>query len=319
LASGIGKGRMKSDASSRRSRTWRVLVGSSGELKLSTKVREGGRKPRAGQEVRFIDIPADAEKGFGVFDHGGPDNNSGKLADEIKTMCCTHYGTAGPEFIARMLARGLDRCADDVRASMAEFVRVNLVDGGNWQVQRVLGAFALVAAAGSLAEDLGVLTWPKGAATKAARHCFKDWLRDRGGKEAGEDRDALAQVRLFMEKNGDARFQKIFEKALDDGAVIDPDRPVVNRAGYRKGGEWWVFPQVWEDEICEGRDAKAIAKMLEAKGMLKRPPSAKDERTYQSVRKVDGENIRCYVLTANLLSGSSDSDQSDPSAERPLP
>ena len=51
----------------RRSLRWRLMILSSGELSLASHMLTGGRKARAGQDVRLLDIPADAGAGFGMF------------------------------------------------------------------------------------------------------------------------------------------------------------------------------------------------------------------------------------------------------------
>ena len=71
LAAGTGKGRSTRDGSLRTSMTWRVMTLSTGELPMSAKVAEDrGRRARAGQQVRLLDIPADAGRGFyGSWNH----------------------------------------------------------------------------------------------------------------------------------------------------------------------------------------------------------------------------------------------------------
>jgi putative DNA primase/helicase len=102
LANGSGKARAARDGSLREPRTWRVLILSTGEIPIATKLGEdGGRKARAGQLVRMLDIPADRGKGFGAFDHGGPGNDAGALAKAFKQAAISDYGTAGPEFVRR--------------------------------------------------------------------------------------------------------------------------------------------------------------------------------------------------------------------------
>ena len=87
-----------------------MFVLSSGELPIETKIAEDyGRKTRAGQTIRLLDIPADRGLGFGAFDHGGRGADAGKLADAIKDAARSAYGTAGPEFVRRLMAAGLDR------------------------------------------------------------------------------------------------------------------------------------------------------------------------------------------------------------------
>jgi putative DNA primase/helicase len=81
LANGAGKQRAARDGSPREPKSWRVLVLSSGELRVEAKLSETpGRKARAGQLVRFLDVPADRGAGFGVFDNPGPDGDAAALA-----------------------------------------------------------------------------------------------------------------------------------------------------------------------------------------------------------------------------------------------
>jgi putative DNA primase/helicase len=65
LAAGTGKGRSARDGSLRKSMTWRVMVLSTGEVPMSVKIEEDrNRKAHAGQQVRLLDIPADARSRF---------------------------------------------------------------------------------------------------------------------------------------------------------------------------------------------------------------------------------------------------------------
>jgi hypothetical protein len=52
---------------------------------ITDKLIEGNLRARAGQQVRLIDIPADAGMGFGVFSHAGADGDAKALADTLKT------------------------------------------------------------------------------------------------------------------------------------------------------------------------------------------------------------------------------------------
>jgi putative DNA primase/helicase len=81
LTTGSGKARAARDGTLRETKSWRVLILSSGEVPAETKLLEDrGRKARAGQLVRILDIPADREKGYGAFDNAGPEGEAGKLA-----------------------------------------------------------------------------------------------------------------------------------------------------------------------------------------------------------------------------------------------
>src|ERR1700716_3688441 len=111
LAAGSGKGRSARDGSLRASMTWRTMVISTGEVRLSDKLVEGKQRARAGQQVRLVDIPADAGAGFGVFNHAGADGDAQLLADRIKRATRSAYGTAGPEFVRLVIADDVDPIA----------------------------------------------------------------------------------------------------------------------------------------------------------------------------------------------------------------
>ena len=122
LANGSGKQRARRDGSAQEPRGWRVFVLSSGELPVEAKIAEDyGRKARAGQAVRLLDVPADRGLGFGAFDNGGESGNAGKLADAIKDAARSAYGTAGPEFVHRLLASNIELIVPWARGKLDGF------------------------------------------------------------------------------------------------------------------------------------------------------------------------------------------------------
>ncbi len=293
LANGQGKQRAGRDGSLREPKSWRVLFLSSGELPVDAKLAETpGRKARAGQLVRLLDVPAERGAGFGVFDNGGPHGDAGALAKSIKLAATSAYGTAGPAFVRRLIAD--DVTGDDVRALISQFVTATIPGAADGQVERAAQRFGLIAAAGELAATFEIAPWPEGAARNAAAWALERWIELRGGTEPAEARQAVEVVRLFIEAHGDARFVPV-----DDAAA----RPVPNRAGYRKGGgaerEWWITPEVWRVEICAGHDPQFVARTLADLGMLRIQQAAK----LQSTVRVGSTTLRAYVVTATILAG----------------
>ena len=293
LAAGSGKGRSGRDGSLRTSMSWRTMVISTGEICLSDKLVEGRQKARAGQQVRLIDVSADARAGFGVFDHVGSSGDSQSLADSIKKAARSNYGTAGPQFVGRVLA---DRIEPSAIIAMVEGFRTKHVPQvADGQVLRVCDRFGLVAAAGELARAFRIVPWKEGEAIAAAGKCLNDWLDSRGGSEAGEVHAVVSQVRLFIEQHGDARFEQLGET----------DRPVLHRAGWRRGEgsdrEWLIPPEVWKTEVTAGFDPKMVARILEERGMLER---ARDG--FQQVVKIQSSPTRVYVLKSRIISEDSD-------------
>ena len=188
LASGAGKVRAARDGSLRQPKSWRELILSSGEMPIETKIAEDrGRKPRAGQLIRMLDIPADRGLGFGAFDNAGPDGDAGLLAKASKRAAVLNYGTAGPEFVRRIIAEGADTVATMVRDAIERFVAKNVKAGSDGQIDRVARRLGLIAAAGELATILGVTPWREGEATEAAAWAFARWIERRGGTKPAEE------------------------------------------------------------------------------------------------------------------------------------
>jgi putative DNA primase/helicase len=289
LTGGTGKGRADRSGFARRSLAWRVIVLSTGEVGLTDKLIEGRQQARAGQQVRLVDIPADAGKEFGAFDHGGAAGDARFLANQIKTEAQTAYGTAGPEFVGRLIVDGIQ--ADDIRAMIDAFRESHAPKGADGQVLRVIDRFGLVAAAGELACQFGIVPWKEGDALESARRCFDDWFNSRGGAEAGEVQAAIAKVRLFIEQHGGSRFEPTGSQ----------DRHVTNRAGwYKEDGarrEWLIPPEVWKAEVAVGHDPTLVARVLADRGMLRRASDG-----FQCVERIQGRTQRVYVLTAKIIS-----------------
>jgi putative DNA primase/helicase len=294
LANGTGKARAARDGSLRDPKTWRTLILSTGELPIEGKLAEDkGRRAKAGQLVRMLDISADRGLGFGVFDHGGADGDASKIADGIKRAAISNYGTAGPEFVRRLLKEDPEALARHLRTVIDNFVANNIPQGSDGQVIRAAQRLGLIGAAGEIARAFGICPWTEGAAFEAATWALNRWIEGRGGAQAAEQRQAVEQVRRYIEANGEARFESV--EGDDRGAVH-------NRAGWKSGKgdeqEWWVLPEMWKSEICSGMDATAVARFLVEAGMMKRV-----EGSFQSVRKIAGANRRVYVLTSAILAG----------------
>jgi putative DNA primase/helicase len=201
LANGAGKARAHRDGSLRDPRTWRLMFLSSGEVPIDAKLAEDrGRKSRAGQHVRMLNIAADRGLGFGVFDNAGPDGDAAVLAKACKVAAASAYGTAGPEFVRRLIAE--DVSGDDVRQIVKEFVAANVPIGADGQIDQAAQRLGLIAAAGELATAFGLTGWRKGEAREAAAWALKQWIEGRGGTEPAEARQAVQQVRLMIEAYG---------------------------------------------------------------------------------------------------------------------
>jgi uncharacterized protein (DUF927 family) len=307
LCNGAGKARMRRDASARPIITWRTPFLSTGETGLAAKMQEGGRRARAGQEVRVVEIPADAGAGRGVFENLHGFTSGDGLARQLRQAAERHNGHAARAFLAAIAAKPEDT-AEAIAELRDAWIKKHLPSGADGQVARVARRFGLIAAAGELAAGLGILPWPEGEAERAAARCFADWLRARGGNGPAELRDGIAQVRAFLEAHGSSRFEPAWirqDHRPNAGAEMeDTLRRTINRAGFRRDDaadrwEYYVLPEAWRGELCRGFDAAAIATAMAEKGWLRR---AEDGRLTHKPRVPGFGTPRVYIVSADFLS-----------------
>ncbi len=306
LSNEAGKSRAGRDGAARPVKTWRTTFLSTAEISLEAKLKEAGLRVMAGQEVRFVNLPADAGAGLGVFQHlhGYPD--AGALAEHLREATRTHYGTASRAFLeplARERATDPQALRARVRGLQDEFVARNVPAGVDGQVRSVASRFGLAAAAGELAREWGVLPWPAGEAMRAAGACFRAWLDERGGTGAAEDQQAIEQVRAFIEAHADSRFAYLRINPGTGEPIDEPLTRTIHRAGYRRpaaggGWEYLVFEQAFRSAVCRGLDHRRVAKVLAARGFL--IPDT-DGRLAKKVRLPDGSRPRVYLIRGTIL------------------
>ena len=291
LSNGAGKARAGRDGGLRDTKTWRVLTISSGEIPVESKLSEDKtKKPRAGQMVRMLDIPID--RAFGVFDHDGG-GDAGKLAKDFKHAALQDYGHSGPEFVRQIINAGAGKIGETVRKVVADFITATVPAGSDGQIDRAAQRLGLIAAAGELAVNMGILPWRAGLAREAAVWALAQWIGGRGGVEPMEVRQAIEQVRGFIEKHGESRF---------DNADVEGAAPVNNRLGWRRGSgearEWLIPSEVWKGEVCAGINATDAARVLSERGMLKR-----GNDVLSITAKIHGRTQRVFCLTSRILEG----------------
>jgi uncharacterized protein (DUF927 family) len=257
LANGAGKARANRSGAARAAVRWRVAVLSSGEITLADKMAEAGGRAAAGQAVRLLDVAADG-RAHGAFDtlHGAPDGAA--FADRLREATALHYGTAGPAFVEAFLAdrEAATAAAREAIKAFRDMAAQRFDLSGEGQTERATARLGLVAAAGELATAFGLTGWPPGAARDAALDVLGQWLDGRGGGGPAEAREAVERVRAFLVAHGDSRFEPI--------AKGDDDRPVINRAGWRDAGVFYIATDTWR-EIHKGADpARAARHILDA-------------------------------------------------------
>ena len=315
LANGSGKVRANKDGGNRALKQWRLIFLSSGEIGLEDKLSEDGKKPKAGQEVRVPDIPCPAT---GMFEsaHGFPTHAD--FADHLKASVRKHYGHAARAFLAHLVEEWARR--NELQAKLKEleaaWLAQNLPADAGGQVRRVAARFALVAVAGELAQQMGVLPWPKEESFKAAAVCFKAWYGRRGSSGASEVQRGIAGVIDFIQKHGQSRFDEWGEAATKpkihkEGELSVSRAPkTINRAGTRRrsasvdGWDYYFTSEGWK-EACQGSPYRDVAKTCSDAGILEGDGQGKHS---QSVTIPGHGKVRCYVIRATKLAQYEDRD-----------
>ena len=297
LANGAGKSRSSRDGSARRAAKWRVLFLSSGEIGLADKVAEDGRgrKLAAGQQVRIVDISADAGSEMGMFENLHGFASAEILARHLRAATQQYYGVAARQYLGAIVPL-IDDLRKQIAPIMKAFSEQYVPAGADGQIERVAQRFALVAVGGELAQQHGILPWPAGEAVAAAGKCFNDWLAARGGHDAAEARDGIEQVRSFLLANGMARFIPAWEE--DQDKRIQP-RDV---AGYRQkvgdGWDFYVTTSAWKEELCRGLDPRRLAATLAQRGFMDAPDAS---RRAKPIRVPGHGQLRLYHILCGFL------------------
>jgi putative DNA primase/helicase len=297
LSQGQGKARAGRTGEARARSTWRVVVLSSGEMTLADKAREGGRVVKAGQAVRFVDVPADAGSALGLFDDCG-EIAPADFAAVLKRAAMTHFGTAGPAFVEHLASVAPDRLRSAIRKK-TDAARIALLEGiahPDGQTIRVADRFALVAVAGEMAHRALDLPWPDNAALSAAKTCFDAWRGQRGGEGPAEIITGLGAIREAIERHGESRF-------IREGTT-PATRDVLGYRLDRPEGLLWAFTASgWKEALSGIADPAMIARALAERGAM---ASTVSDRAHRLIVKRDGRTMALYAVRQSFLEADSE-------------
>lgn len=279
LGNGSGKGRANRKGVAREVSKFNVCTLSSGETGVSAKLREGKRKLnyQAGQAIRLMELPADAGKGFGIFDTLHDLKDGASLSNHLKASSKRYCGVLGDAWLTH-LTENQEECLkltqEEEQAFLEETPLEQKADG---QVKRAQAQFALMAGAGEVAIQKGFLNWTQGSAIKACQTLFQAWMSQRGGVEAHEVIEFIKRTINFLHLEGSSRFEPIGKEAEErsntNASQLVPVR-TQKRAGFfeMKNGkcEYFVFPDVFDGEVIQGGDKNTLLSALVEKGILER-------------------------------------------------
>ena len=192
---------------------WRISILSTGEYSFAEHALQGGSKRLLGEEVRVIDVPADAGKELGIFEsipEGYTDASS--YVQYLDEQSQQYYGTAQAAFLEKLIAEINEEDAeqtvkDQLDEWMEKFRSKCGVDLKLGTAVRFANRFALACAAGCLAVKYGVLPFTRKDVFEGISACYKAALSMK--PESWEE-----QVTRYDEKLSDYLKSKEFP-ALD--------------------------------------------------------------------------------------------------------
>lgn len=294
----------------------RTFVISTGEESISERIKSGGRRGvvsqlKAGAAMRMISIPAASADSVGLFEDLHGHESEASFVATLRAGSLENYGFAGPAFL-RSLVADREKHTEFCKKAIVEFVSEVTDDADDPQIARCARRFALIVAAGSLAEQLGILKFPLGTCRDGVLECFERWKLDQVPQQSREERDVIERTRRFLAAHGDNRFDQIVGSSRRRDVCVDTEDdvklsnlPKHNRAGYFKENEsgirtYFILPGVFEDEICAGYDNKMAGRVLRDAGFL---ISGEGNRICKKVRVPDlDQPMRLYAIRSSIIS-----------------
>ncbi len=291
LSNGEGKNRLNDNCEVRQKPKWKLVFLSTGEMTVDHLLASIGKQIKAGQQVRIIDLQADVGKGMGIFDETY-EMNPADFADYLKRQSESCYGCISFDWLNELVNRQseVSPFCQEIRR---EFHR-DIPKGADGQVLRVASKFALLAAAGELAIQWKILDWQPGVCVKSCSQLFLKWLENRGGINAGEDLQAIARIRTFIQQFSESRFSPI-ESVLTTH-INNRIGWIDNRKNTTEENVYCFYTAGWR-EVLHGLNADRAARALASAGYL----LTDTDKLQRKVKLPDGTRPRMYCVKQDIL------------------
>lgn len=299
LANGYVKQRAKAESgiiTASQIKPWRVITLSAGEqsIKGFIKVSKQGRDQKAGQAVRFLDIPATIQP-YGAFDTLNGFNTPQELAEAITHASTTYYGTSGRAFI-RYLVEHNPPIKVKHKAYRDIIEKQNAPT--STEENRAIKMIALLAVAGEIAIEAGILPWDKEDPIKACQLAFKLWRKERG--ISGANLSKIIVVNAIKDKWLNERY--LFKDNDISADVFNNQTKIIG--WYKKiGAERYelLFTRTGLLELVDNQlTIDEIVKALNEIGAL-----TKDKGKNTVKRTVKGllsnQRLTCYAINSDVL------------------
>jgi uncharacterized protein (DUF927 family) len=306
LSNGSGKIRSMTTGDAKKKAEWLLYYLSSGEITLGEHMAEAGKTARPGQEVRHVDIPANAGANMGLFENIHGYENAAQFADSLRSVSSEYYGCALPGFIHNFI--NYQHEVDEVIKMYTDsFINRFLDSDAGSQVSRVAGKFAIVAAAGMLASAWGITGWDIDHVFESVGKVFRDWLSNRSHSGSQEDYSIISQIRGYLHSYGDSRFIASHYDNLNKLHINNNLRTLTRRDGFKviKGtdndgnevNEYYILPEAFK-EICRGLNMSTTVKFLAEHSYIVKAPDGRN----QPQKRLPGiGQTRVYHFTSKIM------------------
>lgn len=217
----------------------------------------------------------------------------GELSDALKHNAKLTYGAPMRRFLEKII-EDRDVAVSKVREGMKKSMDKNMPVGAGGQVQRALNKFALIAATGELAIELGIFPYERGETRKSARLWFNIWLEQRNGTEDAEILAALSTLKKHFDS---CKGQYMLRDWVETDPLAKQPREI---AGYKyeANGKWTFFVLgATLDKLIHRVNRKAIIRKLDKMGCIEKT-SNDTIKTHLSIR---GENARGVGIVIDKL------------------
>ena len=301
LGNGQGKNRMSKTLNTIKPKTWELLFLSTGEVGMGEYLRQAKISLKGGMEARMPSIPADAGRGFGVFEHLHGYQTSEEFVQSLETALRQHQGTALDGYLNQLVAQskteGFDRHLRERVHQIAAGLGRKFNDTA---IGRVAVRFAVVQVGLELAHSYDLLPFPVEQCGWAVRQLFTAWLDSRGGEGSIEIKEACQRI------------EHLFVSNQHGDRVGDASNPVNvrNLLAYKSYDlladttEFWVPTAIFNKELADGVDKSELIKEL-----LKREWLTKGDRAdrHTNRRTMDKRQQSFFVFTPFWLDRNSQS------------
>ncbi len=297
LSGGLDKGRYD-----QAERDFNVLVLSTGEPSLAEFLPHA----RTGQLVRMVDVPALVQSASAL--ETVKQSDIAEAASRFYAATREYHGAVGYEWLQHLAVIGPAAIKAELKTLRRDWLALPQVaqikSRAHPQVVSVVNRFALVAAALTMAIEVGILPWSTSDTDAGIIACMERWLSQRGNTDAaGELLHEISRRRQTFAATMDVRLIRL---GRDRGRLVPASEADQNKMaaadrfdGFVKDDQILLRPDAWH-RLWAGLDVGEIKEHLLSAQLL--IPSARGGVPSAQKFKSGAKPAKFYVLAPEFVS-----------------